>query len=354
MRPSSSNMSAVRRFLGISAFTSILAMAPTAVGQTGPSGADRATAQELFDQGRTLMQAGRYPEACAKFEQSQRIDPGGGTLLNLAVCHEKQGRLATAWGELHDALSFARRDGRKDREALASERIQAIAPNLPRLAMHVPAAAAPGVEVRIDGVPLAREAWDVATPVDPGPHEIVVGRPGLPTWNRSVVLREGETQDITVDNVDTSTPPAVIISPAPAPAQEGAPEPPKSVWADVPVEPMPHGKRSTAFYVVGGIGLASLATSAVTGIMALSLHSKSEETCVADRNYCVDPDGIDRANRARTFAWVSTGTLIGGATAIAVALLLPFRYDKKKAPAASLQVSPLPNAGAQMSLHASF
>ncbi|WP_394840966.1 hypothetical protein LZC95_28305 [Pendulispora brunnea] len=351
-------MSAVRRFLGITAFASIVAMSPAAIAQSatppqagpGPSGADRATAQELFDQGRTLMQAGRYPEACAKFEQSQRIDPGGGTLLNLAVCHEKQGRLATAWGELHDALSYARRDGRKDREGLASERIQAIAPNLPRLAVHVPPATAPGVEVRIDGALLAREAWDVATPVDPGPHEIVVGRPGLPTWSRSVVLREGETQHVQVDAVDTSSPPAVVIAPPPAP--ESAPEPPKSVWANVPIEPMPEGRRSVAFYVVGGVGLASLATSAITGILALSLRSKSDDTCISDRDFCTDTEGIDRAKRARTFAWVSTGTLIGGATALAVALVLPLRYDKKKA--ASLQLSPLPNTGAQMTLRASF
>src|SRR5262245_18728599 len=58
---------------------------------------DSAAAQALFDQGRKLMESERWAEACPKLEESQRLDPAGGTLLHLALCREHEGRIATAW-----------------------------------------------------------------------------------------------------------------------------------------------------------------------------------------------------------------------------------------------------------------
>src|SRR6266498_1038121 len=61
------------------------------------SAENRAAAQALFDLGRTLITSGRAEEACPKFEESQRLDPGVGTQLNLADCYDRTGRTASAW-----------------------------------------------------------------------------------------------------------------------------------------------------------------------------------------------------------------------------------------------------------------
>jgi len=52
--------------------------------------ADMASAEALFNEGRTLLDAGKIAEACEKFAESQRLDPSPGTLLNLARCHRAE------------------------------------------------------------------------------------------------------------------------------------------------------------------------------------------------------------------------------------------------------------------------
>ncbi len=113
---------------------------------------DRTQAQLLFNEARSLMSSGKYGEACDKFAESQRLDPGGGTILNLALCHEKQGKTATAWADFNEALSAALRDRRAEREKLAREHIAALEPLLPRLVVETGSAStAAGLEVKIDG-----------------------------------------------------------------------------------------------------------------------------------------------------------------------------------------------------------
>src|SRR5258706_2634131 len=59
--------------------------------------ADKAAAQTLFDDGRKLMAAGKFGEACPKLAESQTLDPGVGTPVNLADCYEPGGQTASAW-----------------------------------------------------------------------------------------------------------------------------------------------------------------------------------------------------------------------------------------------------------------
>jgi len=94
-----------------------LAVAPA----WGDGASSIAVAQVLYDDAKAAMAKGDYATACQKFAESHRLDPAtGGTLLNLAVCHEKMGKTATAWAEFIEAEALAHQYNRRDREKLGT------------------------------------------------------------------------------------------------------------------------------------------------------------------------------------------------------------------------------------------
>lgn len=276
---------------------------------------DRQIAQTLFDEGRVLMDQKKYAEACPKFAESQRLDPGGGTLLNLAVCHEAEGRTATAWNEFRDALSQAVRDGRKDRQDLANEHITSLAPKLIRLTVVVP----PNVvtrdpEVTLDRSRLPQAAWGSPIPVDPGDHHVTVTAAGAPTWDTTInASAAGQTYKVEVPELERAAP------------------------LQTPVQREVKG-RSTAFWMLLVGGGASIGVSVVTGLMALDANNYVDANCSPERDFCRVPDGADEASRARTMAWVSTATLFVGIAAGAVAFLLPLEKRNVMATANGLRL----------------
>jgi hypothetical protein len=199
------------------------AAALAAMSLASPAGAQDARGERLFQEGRALMLEGRYAEACPKLEESQRIDPHVGTLLNLAACHERQGKIATAWVEFQQALAAARAEGQAEREELARARIEALDPRVPRLSITVPASSRAAVS--LDGAPIHPGAFGKEMPVDPGGHVVVAVEPGKKTFSVEFELRESEHKTIAVPALDALRPAA------PAPR---APEPVKAAAAQKP------------------------------------------------------------------------------------------------------------------------
>ena len=60
----------------------------------------------LFNEATDTMEAGDYDQACRALEESQRLDPGVGTLRYLAQCYEEQRRTASAWGIFREASAL--------------------------------------------------------------------------------------------------------------------------------------------------------------------------------------------------------------------------------------------------------
>ncbi|HEY3351821.1 MAG TPA: hypothetical protein VGQ83_01110 [Polyangia bacterium] len=180
------------RVLGTFALLAALAAPQRAAADPWPTAVVRAEA--LFREGKRLMQAGRFAEACPKLAESLRLDPGaGGTLLNLAACDEGAGRLTLAWREFTEARTVAQRDGRSDRAQAAHARLVALEKRVGLLTLVVPdGARAPGLAVTRDGAALAETAWGAADAVSPGAHVVTAAAPGRKLWRTTISAAAGQ------------------------------------------------------------------------------------------------------------------------------------------------------------------
>jgi hypothetical protein len=194
----------------MSVSTPALALASAAPDEPAAAPAVEDTpALALFRQGRSLLEAKDYAAAAAKFEESFRLDPGGGTKLNLALAYELGGKTASAWASFEEALRMARRDARTDRVEEAEGHLRRLEARLSRLRVAVPAQArVPGLQVLRDGVVLDEAVWGAAAPVDPGPHQVEARAAGKRPWLATVIVGDSADQkEVTVAALEDLTPP---------------------------------------------------------------------------------------------------------------------------------------------------
>jgi tetratricopeptide (TPR) repeat protein len=272
------------------------------------------TAETLFQEARVLVEKGNYAEACPKLEESQRLDPAVGTQFNLADCHEHVGRTATAYALFKEVAAIARAAGKFEREKNAKERAAALEPKLARARLVV-AAKAPGLEVKIDDAPIERARFAEAFPIDPGSHRLVASAPGHKTYEARFEAKEASS-------VDVQVPELVDLQP----------KNPTVVDLGEPTR-----KPPVLMYVAGGIGVAALATGAVTGILAVSKNSDAQATCPKEdfAFRCPTQAGTDAWNDATTFGNVSTVAFIVAGVALAGAAVLYFTTPKTRRQTAS-------------------
>ncbi|MGO8996604.1 MAG: hypothetical protein ACLQVI_25095 [Polyangiaceae bacterium] len=299
------------------------------------SGSDVTTAQALFEEGKRLMQDKHFAEACPKLVESQQLDPGGGTLLAIALCHEGEGRLATAWGDFNLAASEARKDHRTDRETAALGHVRALEPRLTR-ARIVVAMGVPGLQISRDEKPVGSAELGTPLPIDAGDHTFEARAPGKETWHKTITIAgEGKTVDVTVPILeDEPKPPSV--APAPVPTAPSAPPPPaptalpstiapapttSATPAPAPPPPSDSGSSMrTAGFVTGGISLAVAAVGFGFGASALSTWHQADTGC--NGTVCSNPNAPSQSASAEHAADASSVLVGVGCAGVAVSALL--------------------------------
>ncbi len=288
------------------------------------SGADdKAAAQVLFDEGRKLMDAGKYAEACPKLESSQRLDPGAGTLLNLAACYEKNGQSASAWVTYTDAAT-ASQDRHPDWATRANEHAKALYPNLSKLTVEITSPPS-GTEVKRDGKLVDSGSYGMAMPVDPGHHVIDVTAPGKLPFHKEVDVGPRGQERVAV-------------------ALEAAPVQQTEHDALKPVQPPPqdtgrgNGMR-IAGLTVAGVGVAGIAVGAIFGGLAIGQKNSAAPNCTADLSHC-NQTGKSAIDDAMTLATVSTIAFIAGGVLVATGITVFILAPSSKEKAVSLFIGP--------------
>jgi hypothetical protein len=310
-----------RQFV-VPACSSLVVAALLASPSTALAQVNEATAETLFREGVRLLDEGKTNEACTKFAASQKADPALGTLLNLAMCHEKAGRTATAWLEFSQAASQARQLKQRDREQLARTRAKALEKQLHRVSLVV-ARAAPRLEITIDGQQVVEAAWPSAFPVDPGEHRLEASAPGRRTWQKTFTVAASAGEDrLDVPELVAEVAPAVpaVVEPAQGPPVVEAKPEPAPVAAPPPggERAAPRSTQRTVGFVVGAAGLVTLGVSGYFWVHTSSLDS--DRKAADDRNDRATADSLrSDALSAQTMAAVTSAV---GAVALGTGIVL--------------------------------
>jgi len=343
--------------VGVSATTAAHAAGSTPAAPAAPAAAvvtttavvdDPARAKVLFDEAVALGNAGNFPEACQKLEESRKLHDGLGTAFHLAGCWVKIGRTASAYALFGEIAKRSAETGQTERAELSRSRMEALAPKLSRIRIDVVDRASPP-QVYRDDVPVPESDWGKPVAVDRGPHEIRATAEGKAPWLAKVDVTEASTiyaVSIAALGAASAPKPAVVATVVAEPNAKPEPTPEPKPLPPPPAERSSGHTQRTIAVVVGGVGVAALAVGILEGAQYLDKNQEAKGICPSNQN-CTDDeiqahqDAVDAAKTARTWAYVGVGV---GAAALGTATYLFFsapRGPNREQRATAFRVEPL-------------
>ncbi len=327
-RPLSRNLG-----VGAGALALVMSSLRPATADTG----DVAVAEALFRDGKDLLGQKDYARACPKLAESFRRDPATGTLLALAICHERDGKLASAWAEYADAASRSKTEARGDREKAARAKVLELEAAVSRLTVSLAddAASLAGLEVKTNGSRVAIALLGTALPVDGGKYLIEASAPGKKKWSTEIAIEpSGDKRTVRVPLLEDAKaePAAVAAAPVKAP-----PPPPVATPSEThdssdapkapeePEPPAPHRGLTTfqqAGIATGVAGVAGLGFGTYFAFRAVSKNNDSKSGCVGD--LCAPAAKQSRLDARTEGNFATVGFVGGGALAAAGLAMLVF------------------------------
>ncbi|MDI1450348.1 hypothetical protein [Polyangium sp. 6x1] len=271
-----------------------------------PTAADKALAETLFREAKKLMGDGKVAEACPKFAESHRLDSTLGSLLNLAVCHEEDGKTASAWAEFTEAVSRALAAKNKERAAFAKERAAALEKKLSRVALDV-TVKAPGMKVTLGEREVGEATFGTAMPFDPGPLALKVEAPGKKPYVETIQVEPGPSEKrVQVPALETAPP----VKPEEEATTKGG-----------------LGGQRIGALAAGGLGLVGIGVGAAFGVMALEGAAALEGRCSGAT--CKTTADVEENDEALLRAHISTAGFVVGGVGLAAAAILWFTAPKR-------------------------
>jgi hypothetical protein len=280
----------VRRF---ALALSILACAPV---YAGPD----SEADKLFEEGRTFAKAGKYEEACDRFQRSFAVDHAAGAELNLGDCHEHLGHLRQAWQLYTAAADEWDRTGESSRAKFARDKADAVAKMLAEVVVDVAEPEATGLVITIAGHDV-KPSPEIHDRVEPGTITVTARVPGHPDFQTTVT-------GVAAARVAVAVPAFAAAAPPPASASEDR-----------------HRSRIHAAYWLAAGGGASAVAS-----LAFTLVGKSHYNTAADGPHCMhvgnditcDTTGKASISDAQHLADIGTGFFVGAGVLLAASAIV--------------------------------
>lgn len=234
--------------------------------------------------------------------------------MNLALCHEKQGRVATAYREYTAAAMWANHRREKDREQFAQARVAELENRLAKIRFD--AGATPGdIQIRLDGSLLDPAQLHDDIPVDPGKHRLEVLGPGTRAWTRRdlwIDLPGVTVVRLAPDHGVSDDAPPSLAMPAGTTALERTTR--MANATDASADTGKSGGSPVLSYVIGGASIASLALGVAFLLRAEALDAESQRDAERARSV-VPPDPASKAAALEHYDAALTSQNIGIAAA---------------------------------------
>ncbi len=286
---------------------------------SGPEGTeDHLKADQLFADASKLKAEGKTAQACAKYDEALSYNKTAiGTLLNVALCREEAGRVATALELFTQARDLARENDRPEHLAAAEEHITKNEALVPHLAIAF-AELLPNTKLVIDDkVYPITSASDIR--IDPGTRHVVVTAPGRLPYDTSVEVRAQQHKAIAIPKLAE---PTTVVNKG----------------------------RITIGKIVTFSGAGLVVTGVVIGLVAKRRYDAqigplgSGKNCTDGETPMCNAEGFQKTGNALTLGNVGTVVGIAGGVAIGIGAYLWFFAPKDKAPA-ERQVNLVPTIG---------
>lgn len=260
-------------------------------------------ARRLFRQGLSLEAAGDFAGALTKFEQVGRVKLTHQVRFHMGRCKAELGRLNEALGDYRLAEYEAEGSKELPEISAAREKLEARVPKL----VITRGEGAEGSRIELDGVELGEAKLGADVAVDPGPHTLVVRLPNKQRFELQVTVSEGESKEVE------------IIPPDDLPLVDS--EEPSSVGSEdvVPDKPVVEESGSAVPWIIGGVGVASLAASGIFYMLKSGVESDLESSCRGS----VCPKSVeDKQSSGESYALLSNVTFGVGLVGVGVAVVM--------------------------------
>ncbi|MGH7282231.1 MAG: hypothetical protein ACRELY_11945 [Polyangiaceae bacterium] len=258
----------------------------------------REQAQARFSRGKRLYEAGKFDDAATEFLASDDIVASPNTRLYYARALREGGHTVQAYVELGrtavDAREHAKEDGRYEKAAETAEAERtALKPKLGFVMVHVDHATS-DTKLIVGSEEIRRAGWNEPAPVVPGKTDIVVETPGNQPVRQSVTVRQGKTENVTIDAAQSGAVPAAT-SPSSGAASADA-------NATASTSSFDRTKLRPYAYVAGGVGAAGLVTFVIAGVLANGTYGDLQQKCGNGACPSSDASEISRGSTEQTIA----------------------------------------------------